>query len=93
MSKDNMANLVESPPFMPMDDDACEIWAILQMLGYYHVKIIKYEKHVQVVFIHKPWLKSEGSNVEKAEVHDLRWAFRKISTEDVMTLLKKAVND
>lgn len=75
-SKGQMAIILESPPYCPIDDEAAEIWAILNMLGYYHVKIIKYEKHVQVVFTHKPWLKNEGSNVEKAEVLDLRWAFR-----------------
>ena len=60
---------------MPLNPEEREIWTILVMLGYYHVKLIKYEKNVQVVFTHKPWLKKEGSNVEKAEVLDLTWAF------------------
>jgi hypothetical protein len=76
MNKEQMAILLESPPYMPLNPEEREIWTILVMLGYYHVKLIKYEKNVQVVFTHKPWLKSEGSNVEKAEVIDLRWAFR-----------------
>jgi len=69
-----IANLLESPPYMPINRDEREIWALLNGLGYYHVKLIKYEKGVQVVFTHKPWLKDEHSNVAKAEVVDLRWA-------------------
>lgn len=72
--KSYMAILNESPPYMPIAYVDREIWALLVGLGYYHVKLIKYEKGVQVVFTHKPWLKSEGSNVEKCEVIDLRWA-------------------
>lgn len=75
-SKGQMAILNESPPYMPIALEDREIWTILNMLGYYHVKLIKYVKNEQVVFTHKPWLKSEGSNVEKAEVLDLRWAFK-----------------
>jgi hypothetical protein len=84
-----MAVILESPPYMPINPDEREIWTILNILGYYHVKLIKYEKHVQVVFTHKPWLKSEGSNVEKGEVLDLRWAFRE--TEGVALGLVKRV--
>lgn len=75
-SEGQMAIIHESPPYMPIALEDREIWTILTMLGYYHVKLIKYEKNVQVVFTHKPWLKKEGSDVEKAEVLDLRWAFK-----------------
>lgn len=90
-SKGQMAVILESPPYCPMDDNDCEIWAILNMLGYYHVKLIKYEKHVQVVFSHKPWLKSEGSNVEKCEVLDLRWAFPE--QKDLLPLVRKVFDE
>jgi len=71
-----MAVILESPPYMPINPEEREIWTILTMIGFYCVKLITYEKNVQVVFTHKPWLKKEGSNVEKAEVLDLTWAFR-----------------
>ena len=90
-SKGQMAIILESPPYCPLDDDDAEIWAILNMLGYYHVKLIKYEKHVQVVFSHKPWLKSEGSNVEKCEVLDLRWAFPE--QREFLPLVRKVFED
>jgi len=88
--KHTMTNLLESPPFMPIEPEAREIWAMLNLLGYYHVKIIKYEKNVQVVFTHKPWLKKEGSNVEKCEVLDLTWAFREIGPGVAEELVRKA---
>jgi len=68
------AILQEPPPYMPINRDDREIWALLLGLGYNHVKLIKYEKGVEIVFTHKPWLKSDNSNVEKSEVIDLRWA-------------------
>ena len=91
-SKGQMAILNESPPWMPIATQNREIWTILTMLGYYHVKLIKYEEHVQVVFTHKPWLKSEGSNVEKAEVLDLRWAFREMEGA-ALPLVRKVFAD
>lgn len=91
-SKGQMAIILESPPYCPLNDDDAEIWAILNMLGYYHVKLIKYEKHKQVVFSHKPWLKSEGSNVEKCEVLDLTWAFRDLEGV-ALSLVKKVFED
>ena len=87
--KSHMAILNESPPYMPIAYEDREIWAILVGLGYYHVKLIKYEKGVQVVFTHKPWLKSEGSNVEKAEVIDLRWAMEELPLGVALPLVKK----
>lgn len=91
-SKEQMAVILESPPYCPLDDDTAEIWAILNMLGYYHVKIIKYVKHEQVVFSHKPWLKIEGSNVEKCEVLDIRWAFRHLEGA-ALPLVRKVFAD
>lgn len=87
--KSHMAILNESPPWMPIAYADREIWALLTGLGYYHVKLIKYEKGVQVVFSHKPWLKSEGSNVEKCEVIDLRWAMDELPLGVAMPLVRK----
>lgn len=87
--KTKMSNLVEPPPYMPIAYVDREIWALLTGLGYYHVKLIKYEQGVQVVFTHKPWLKSEGSNVEKSEVIDLRWAMDELPLGVAMPLVKK----
>ena len=88
-----MAILNEAPPYMPIDRETREIWSILVGLGYYHVKIIQYQKGIQVVFSHKPWLKSEGSNVEKCEVIDLRWAMEELPLGVAMPLVKKAYNE
>lgn len=85
-----MAMLNESPPFMPLDRETREIWALLVGLGYYHVKIIKYEKGKEIVFTHKPWLKSEGSNVEKGEVINIQWAMDELPLGVAMPLVRKA---
>jgi hypothetical protein len=41
------------------------------------------------VFSHRPWLKSEGSNVEKCEVIDLRWAMDELPLGVAMPLVRK----
>ncbi len=87
-----MALIVESPPYMPMDRDTREIWAILVGLGYYHVKIIDYKKGQQLAFQHKPWLKSEGSNVWKCEVINLNWAMDELPLGIAMPLVKKVLD-
>lgn len=88
--KSKIAMLNESPPYMPINRDDREIWALLTGLGYYHTNLIKYEKGVRVVFTHKPWLKSEGSKMEKAEVIDLRWAMEELPLGVAMPLVEKA---
>ncbi len=84
-----MAILNESPPFMPIDPETREIWAILVGLGYYHVRIISYKKGHELVFEHKPWLKSEGSNIWKGEVINLDWAMRELPLGVALPLVKK----
>ena len=78
---------------MPIGREEREIWAILVGLGYYHVKLIRYEKDVQVVFTHKPWFKSEGSIVEKCEVIDLRWAMEESPFGAALPLIRKVFKE
>jgi hypothetical protein len=56
-----------SPPYMPVDEDARQIWAILVGLGYDPVQIDKYEPKKTLVF----------STNGKETTIDLSWAFRK----------------
>jgi hypothetical protein len=58
-------------------------------LGYYHVNIIRYEEGHEIVFTHKPWLKSEGSNVQKGEVINLDWAMDELPLGVAMPLIQK----
>lgn len=87
-----MANLNEAPPYMPINKDEREIWAILVGLGYYHVRLISYKKGQELVFEHKPWLKSEGSDVWKGEVINLNWAMDELPLGVAMPLVKEVYN-
>ena len=90
--KTKMTNLLESPPYMPLNRDDREIWALLVGLGYHHAKIIKYTKGKEVVFAYKPFLKSKIKCFdEQSVIVDLRWAFQK--TKDPLPLVRKVFAD
>lgn len=88
----NQSLVTHSPPFMPINPEEREIWAILNALGYNHVKLIHYQKNVRVVFSHKPWLKSRCSSVEECEVLDLTWAFHETRQEE-LPMAKKVIDE
>ena len=82
--KQDMAIILESPPYCPFDEDAREIWAILHILGYTNVKIVSYDPHVSLVFTYK------DKEIEVRKSLDLTWAFREI---DPLPLVKKVFEE
>lgn len=71
--KPHMAELHYSPPFMPLDIEAREIWTILVELGFDPVRIIKYEPHKSLTFVYRP---CPNSVLKVEKTIDLSWAFR-----------------
>ena len=85
MSKDNMANIVPSLPFMPIGYREREIWAILLELcpELENLKIVKYEpcKSITISGLY------EGKPVEKEVA--MSWAFTELSPGVALDLVKK----
>jgi len=79
----NMSELLYSPPYMPLDDEACLIWVILLHVGYKNVKILKYEPKKRVVF--SGWKEEK----EVMEEIDLSWAFRPYDENKILELVRK----
>ena len=89
MNKDNMAILLESPPFMPIDERTREIWAMLLDFcpNLFNIKIVKYEPKKSITISGDYF----GEFIEKTV--DIMWAFRETPKIDIGKLMEKINND
>jgi len=77
----NMTNIPYSPPFMPLDENLREIWAVLVSLNepFTEIKIFEYIPHKKLVV---------EINNQRKEV-DLSWAFKNITNAEIEEIIKK----